>query len=1083
MGQQTLTAQIVLSGRVDASFGPVSAALDRVANRALAVASGINQVSQPLLRTGKEVTQLYAGFDDAMKYIQAVSDLTESQLEAVEKAARNAGKTTRYSATAAAEALGFGAEAGLDFAENIELLPDVLNMAAAGNMELEKAMDQLLTILYSTGTPLSDTGNLIDQLAMAASSSKTDIESMGEAVARLGGIARYAKGGNEELLAMLAMMAQRGQEGSEAGTYLRNVMLALVAPTKGAAKVMQELALSEQDMEEALEGVNLTNAAKQIKDLKLEVYDADESLRPMIDILWDLKTITDAMTEKERNEVLGNIFPKRTLSAATNLMGELETSYDRIAAAIDGATGAAKRMADTRESGIGGAIRRLTNAADELKLAFGEELAERVDTWADSLRDVSLALSEMPEDKKDLLIDIGSAIAIMGPSAMFAGMTLKGLSSIIAFIGKPYGAVIAGAVVLGLVVTNLHNMAEANRYNAIKRNFGDLEVNADALAKAVGGLDGGMSTALANLDKYGQASEDAGSKYSTLLQTLSGEMNSAVIFDQTISKENKKKLLGYGESMVGAVVEGIGQKKIQMTEFAKLLIEDPGDLAITKEAFGTYFDGLTRGAYEIGAELRSKMTEALRDGKISAEEWEGIRTTAQRLNEIEAQIMNIQQSAETYALLEKGTRLGFGAFKETSDAFIEQQDKIREETTALYDEYIGYVIAAEEEADRQGKGQYTDEELGAYIAERRKDLERVLTGKLSGNSQASMKLAEVMFDGTFKGLEDYSEIMERKIVELMKGNPDLDFNMAWQIAGMSDELPQITQEQLTGFNEFMITVYKMADAIGMKGVKWYEDRGLDAPEYERIFERLYEASNILAGGNGLEDYVKGNVNEALSRLKRSSEPTNGAADEPAGTIVKVFTDMLPNDVIFELSASIAMEDVDPVADDLLESAFGSELDKQAWVLARRNASTYSTGFQSGIKGAFGWGGGGGPGGMGDGYNWFNSKTYAEGGRADEASIFGEAGPEWAIPEAHTARTAELLNSARAASGFTWAELMGMNGGLGGGATYQSNTRVVFAPMVYAQDAQGVKEALAEEYEKFKRYFDDYEAEKERGKWQ
>ena len=34
--------------------------------------------------------------------------------------------------------------------------------------------------------------------------------------------------------------------------------------------------------------------------------------------------------------------------------------------------------------------------------------------------------------------------------------------------------------------------------------------------------------------------------------------------------------------------------------------------------------------------------------------------------------------------------------------------------------------------------------------------------------------------------------------------------------------------------------------------------------------------------------------------------------------------------------------------------------------------------------------------------------YAEGGRADEASIFGEAGPEWAIPEEHSARTASLL---------------------------------------------------------------------------
>jgi len=49
-------------------------------------------------------------------------------------------------------------------------------------------------------------------------------------------------------------------------------------------------------------------------------------------------------------------------------------------------------------------------------------------------------------------------------------------------------------------------------------------------------------------------------------------------------------------------------------------------------------------------------------------------------------------------------------------------------------------------------------------------------------------------------------------------------------------------------------------------------------------------------------------------------------------------------------------------------------------------------------------------------------AYAEGGRADGPSVFGEAGAEWAIPEQHSARTAELLRAAANASGFTWAEL-------------------------------------------------------------
>ncbi len=82
---------------------------------------------------------------------------------------------------------------------------------------------------------------------------------------------------------------------------------------------------------------------------------------------------------------------------------------------------------------------------------------------------------------------------------------------------------------------------------------------------------------------------------------------------------------------------------------------------------------------------------------------------------------------------------------------------------------------------------------------------------------------------------------------------------------------------------------------------------------------------------------------------------------------------------------------------------------------------------------------------------------ALGGRADEAAIFGEAGPEWAIPEEHTSRTAELLRMAAAASGFTWGELLSARGGLnaGGGGP----VTVVYSPTINANDVSGVREEL------------------------
>lgn len=89
------------------------------------------------------------------------------------------------------------------------------------------------------------------------------------------------------------------------------------------------------------------------------------------------------------------------------------------------------------------------------------------------------------------------------------------------------------------------------------------------------------------------------------------------------------------------------------------------------------------------------------------------------------------------------------------------------------------------------------------------------------------------------------------------------------------------------------------------------------------------------------------------------------------------------------------------------------------------------------------------------------KLFAEGGRATSASIFGEAGPEWAIPEEHTERTAALLNAARAASGFTWPDILARFGGLNANASHQAAT-IIYSPTIHAQDATGVEQALQED---------------------
>ena len=100
-----------------------------------------------------------------------------------------------------------------------------------------------------------------------------------------------------------------------------------------------------------------------------------------------------------------------------------------------------------------------------------------------------------------------------------------------------------------------------------------------------------------------------------------------------------------------------------------------------------------------------------------------------------------------------------------------------------------------------------------------------------------------------------------------------------------------------------------------------------------------------------------------------------------------------------------------------------------------------------------------------------NKLFGSGGRATSASIFGEEGPEWAIPEAHTERTAQLLNAARQASGFTWPDLLARFGGMNARAG-NTPTTIVYSPTINAQDATGVEQVLRNDKERLDKWFEE-----------
>ena len=180
-------------------------------------------------------------FDSSMSQVAATMGTTTDQIGELRDFALEMGSKTAFSATQAAEALNYMALAGYDADTSMSMLPNVLNLAAAGNMELATASDMVTDAQSALGLSLEETTELVDMMAKTSSKSNTSVQQLGDAILTIGGTAKTLAGGTTELNTALGILADNGIKGSEGGTKLRNVILSLSSPTDKAAQMLEQL--------------------------------------------------------------------------------------------------------------------------------------------------------------------------------------------------------------------------------------------------------------------------------------------------------------------------------------------------------------------------------------------------------------------------------------------------------------------------------------------------------------------------------------------------------------------------------------------------------------------------------------------------------------------------------------------------------------------------------------------------------------------------------------------------------------------------------------------------------------------------
>lgn len=389
------------SGGVAGALGSIGAAAE-TAGRALTLG-----VTAPLMTAAGAAIQTGMQFDASMSNVYGLMsslNLSQAQMDALRDTAREMGATTKFSASEAADAMGYMALAGWDDAQVIAGIPGVLNLAAAANMDLAKASDIVTDTMTPFGMAAERAGEAADVFAYAQANSNTTVEALGEAMKYAAPTADAFGMTLQDTAAAMGVLANAGIKGSQGGTTL-NAML--------------------RDMKN-----NAKNGAIAIGKTKVALTNADGSYRLYAAIIRDIDKATSSMTASQRDAALGAIFGDESLKGILATLKQGPDALDAMTEGMYACGGAAEDMAATMGDNLKGDLAILESGAQDMAIALSDWLMPAARGVVQGITDMIGKFNALDDGTKNTIFRIGAMAAAAGPLLLNGGKVLTLLSGV-----------------------------------------------------------------------------------------------------------------------------------------------------------------------------------------------------------------------------------------------------------------------------------------------------------------------------------------------------------------------------------------------------------------------------------------------------------------------------------------------------------------------------------------------------------------------------------------------------------------------------------------------------------------------------
>lgn len=298
-----------------------------------------------------KATGAISGFESTMAQVKGIVGATAAAnadlsgtFAALEKSARDAGATTRFSADEAAQAQLFLARAGFKSNDILSELNATLNLASAGVLELGEAADIASNVFSTFSKEGLNLTEIADILVATANRANTNVQQLGQGFVYVGATAAALGHTLADTAAFLGVLGNSGIQASLAGTTLNALLVSLLKPTTEAKKVFRQLT----------EQMGLSSDAFDVSK-----HSITEVLQPLADAQLGVQQLAKVMGRSQATR------------AALIGIGNLQAIKD-LGAAVKAAKGESEALAKINEDTLAGSFRSLSSAVGELFLLTGD---------------------------------------------------------------------------------------------------------------------------------------------------------------------------------------------------------------------------------------------------------------------------------------------------------------------------------------------------------------------------------------------------------------------------------------------------------------------------------------------------------------------------------------------------------------------------------------------------------------------------------------------------------------------------------------------------------------------------------------